>query len=101
MTLTLERRSDLPNSDAMVVACGFSNHGDVSLPAARKQLLDLEVHDMGTWRLRVGRRDDLVEQGKEVSVHFESVGAPSPGPVTRVQLEPPMPNKVCAKVACR
>jgi hypothetical protein len=45
----------------MVVARGFSNRGDVSLPAARKQLLDLEVHYMGTWRLRVGRRDDLVE----------------------------------------
>jgi hypothetical protein len=61
MTLTLERRSDLPNSDSMVVARGFSNRSDVPLPAARKQLLDLEVHDMGAWRLRVGRRDDLVE----------------------------------------
>jgi hypothetical protein len=45
----------------MVVTRGFSDRSDVPLPAVRKQLLDLEVYDMGAWRLRVGWRENLVE----------------------------------------
>ena len=75
MTLTLERRGDLPNNDVVIVARGFSNCRNIPLPAARKQLLDLEVHDMGACRLCVGRSYDLVEQRKMVMVHFEIVGS--------------------------